>query len=102
MCGGGGGVVVWFTLLVLIISYITFFYIRNSSSFYFEIVTFYDILSFHDGALRFCAYYVRNVMFEAGSVPGDALFITLVWKAPPRLTAHTYCNMKEYQSRNFL
>ncbi len=64
---------VWFTLLLLIISYTTFFYIRNSSSFYFEIVTFYDILSFHDGALRFCAYYVRNVMFEAGSVPGDAL-----------------------------
>lgn len=38
-----------------------------------RIVIFYDILSFHDGVLRFCAYYVRNIMFEVGSVPGDAL-----------------------------
>ncbi len=38
-----------------------------------RIVTFYDILYFHDGVLRFCAYHVKNIMFEVGSVPGDAL-----------------------------
>lgn len=58
---------------LLVIGYMNFFYIRNSSGFYFEIGIFYDILFFHDGVLQFRAYYVRNIMFEVGSVPGDAL-----------------------------
>lgn len=64
---------VWFTSLLLIIGYIHFFYIRNSSGFYFKIERLYDILSFHDVVLWFCAHYVRNIMVEVGSVPGDAL-----------------------------